>query len=89
MTPKLAPRPRLIARDRLRGQFDLARSLERTIQAQVPGGVLELNVHCRESVVRLEGRCRTHYAKQIAQQVAFDLTPRSMDLLNEIVVRSS
>jgi hypothetical protein len=50
------------------------------------GRIFDLHVACSDDRIVLRGRSRTYYAKQLAQEMALDLTGGTARLVNEIVV---
>ena len=56
------------------------------IERRAGGRIRDLDVSSRGGRIVLRGRSRTHYAKQLAQQAALDVTEGPPDLTNRIVV---
>lgn len=67
------------------GPTEFASSLITKIQARTHGQVRELRVEVKDEQVVLQGRTRTHYAKQLAQHGAMDYV-RGQRVVNQIVV---
>jgi len=66
----------------------LADEVEQHVGRKVFGRVYGLRVEPDEDRLVLRGRCRTYYAKQIAQQAALECLSLSTPLINEIVISS-
>ena len=62
-----------------------AMSLLGKIQARTHGQVRELHVEMADESVVINGRARTHYAKQLAQHGAMDFVHGQL-IVNRIVV---
>jgi hypothetical protein len=56
------------------------------IECRLCGRIFDLDVVCSDDRIVLRGRSRTYYAKQLAQEMALDLTGDTPRLVNEIVV---
>jgi len=65
---------------------DLGLLIEAHITRLACGRIRDLHVACSEGRVMLQGRSRTYYAKQLAQQAALDVTPGVSLIVNLIVV---
>jgi len=70
----------------IQGHQDLGRLIESHITRLACGRIRDLQVACSECQVILQGRGRTYYAKQLAQQAALDVAPGIALLVNLIVV---
>lgn len=64
----------------------LADRIEGHIESRLCGRILHLHIVCTGELVVLQGRSRTYYAKQLAQEAALDLTDGHPRLDNQIVV---
>jgi len=66
----------------------LAARIEGQIEARACGRIRDLHVVCSQDSIILQGRARTHHAKQLAQEAALDHIDLegSPTLMNEIVV---
>jgi hypothetical protein len=64
----------------------LSERIECHIERQLCGRIFDLHIICAGDQVVLRGRSRTYHAKQLAQEVALDLTGGAPRLVNEIVV---
>ncbi len=64
---------------------DVVAQLEAQLQRRLGGQVSDLRVVVRGQGLALQGRSRTHYARQLVQQAALELT-RLPILANEIRV---
>lgn len=67
------------------GLSELASSLLARIEARTHGQVRELRVVLADESIVIEGRARTHYAKQLAQHGALDHLS-GQTLVNRIIV---
>jgi hypothetical protein len=67
-------------------QGSLAERIECHIKNNLCGRIRDLHVLCFSDLILLQGRSRTYYAKQLAQEAALDLTDGHPRLVNEIVV---
>jgi hypothetical protein len=56
------------------------------IERRLCGRIFDLYVVCFDDRIVLRGRSRTYHAKQLAQEMALDLTGGTPGLVNEIVV---
>jgi hypothetical protein len=65
--------------------MDTIAQVETEIRRRLGGQVTDLHVVLRSNGLALQGRSRTYYAKQLAQQVALEVTELSI-LANEIQV---
>jgi hypothetical protein len=65
---------------------ELAASIERAVQYETARGVSDLAVEVNSEGVRLKGRCRNYYTKQLAQHAAMSM-PGGDRLTNCIEVR--
>jgi len=70
----------------IRDHRDLDLLIEAHITRLACGRIRDLHVSCSEGRVILQGRSRTHCAKQLAQQAALDVTPGVSLIVNSIVV---
>ncbi len=64
---------------------DLRLSLISKIQARTHGQVRELSVELADEQIVISGRARTHYAKQLAQHGAMDVSD-GQTIVNRIEV---
>jgi len=85
MTPNTRTDP-VPADGSIREHRDLGLIIEAHITRLASGRIRDLHVACSEGRVILEGRSRTYYAKQLAQQAALDVTPGVSLIVNSIVV---
>ena len=65
---------------------DLARRIEGDIDQRANGRIQDLHVVLSDNRIILQGRTKTHYAKQLAQEAALNLTSVDSVLTNQIVV---
>ncbi len=65
---------------------DLAERMLGHIHDRASGRIRDLKVLCAEGVVTLQGRSRTQFAKQLAQEAALDLVAGPVVLANQIIV---
>ncbi len=67
------------------GHPEMAETIRTRIQARTHGQVRELVIELDDEEVVIQGRARTHYAKQLAQHGAMDFLARHR-VINRIVV---
>ncbi len=65
----------------------LAERIEDNIERKACGRIRDLRVVCWGNTIILNGRSRTHHAKQLAQAAVLDLTDTHAIVTNQIVVR--
>ena len=77
---------RVLADGSIREHRELGLIIEAHVTRLACGRIRDLHVACSEGRVILQGRSRTYYAKQLAQQAALDVTPGASLIVNSIVV---
>jgi len=60
--------------------------VELHVTRSAQGRIYDLRVECNDGQLVLTGRCRTYYAKQLAQQAALELATSATRLVNHIAI---
>lgn len=68
------------------GATGLAERIEGQIERRASGRIRDLRVVCEPGQITIQGRSRTHHARQLALQAVLDLTDGRATLADQIVV---
>lgn len=68
------------------GATGLAERIEGQIVRRASGRIRDLRVVCEPGRITIQGRSRTHHARQLALQAVLDLTDGRATLTDQIIV---